>query len=219
MLAPLKNATYRRLFSAQVIALLGTGLTTVALALLAYELAGDQAGTVLGTALALKMVAYVTIAPIVGGLSTTLPRKRLLVTLDLIRAGFVLCLPFVSEIWQIYLIIFLMQSCSAGFTPMFQATIPDIISDEKTYTEALSLSRLAYDLESLVSPMLAAVALLFLNFDALFASNSAAFLISAALVYTATFPKQLQANDARIRSVWEKVSFGTLYPVSTSWTV
>lgn len=209
MLEPLKNATYRHLFSAQVIALLGTGLTTVALALLAYDLAGDKAGTVLGTALALKMVAYVTIAPVVGGLATALPRKRLLVTLDLIRAGFVLCLPFVSEIWQIYLIIFLMQSCSAGFTPMFQATIPDIIPDEKTYTEALSLSRLAYDLESLVSPMVAAVALIFLSFNSLFASNAVAFMISAALVFTATFPKQERSIDARLGSVWEKISFGT----------
>ncbi len=209
MLEPLKNLTYRHLFTAQVIALLGTGLTTVALALLAYDLAGDKAGTVLGTALALKMMAYVTIAPIVGGLAATLPRKRLLVTLDIARAGFVLCLPFVSEIWQIYLIIFLMQSCSAGFTPMFQATIPDIIPDEKTYTKALSLSRLAYDLESLVSPMLAAAALLFLSFDALFASNSVAFLISAALVITAALPKRERDKDAKVISVWEKISFGT----------
>src|SRR5665648_218625 len=163
MLAPLKNSVYRHLFAAQIISLLGTGLTTVALALLTYDLAGDKAGIVLGTALAIKMVAYVSIAPIVGGLATSLSRKKVLVALDIIRAGFVLCLPFVEEIWQIYLIIFLMQSCSAGFTPMFQATILDIIPDEKTYTKALSLSRLAYDLESLVSPMLAAVALMFMS--------------------------------------------------------
>jgi MFS family permease len=209
MLEPLKNSTYRHLFTAQVIALLGTGLTTVALALLAYDLAGDQAGTVLGTALALKMLAYVTIAPIVSGLAAALPRKRVLVTLDIARAGFVLCLPFVSEIWQIYLIIFLIQSCSAGFTPMFQATIPDIISDEKTYTKALSLSRLAYDLESLVSPALAAAALVFMSFNALFAFNSVAFLISAILVVTAVLPKKEKNQDAKIISVWEKVSFGT----------
>jgi len=215
MLEPLKNSAYRHLFSAQIIALLGTGLTTVALALLTYDLAGDKAGTVLGTALALKMIAYVTIAPIVGGLAAALPRKRVLVTLDLIRAGFVLCLPFVSEVWQIYLIIFLMQSCSAGFTPMFQATIPDIIPDEKTYTKALSLSRLAYDLESLVSPMLAALALLFLSFDALFASNAVAFLISAVLVVTATLPKKKKVTEARIISVWEKISFGTRAYLST----
>ena len=46
---------FRHLFSAQIIALFGTGLATVALGLLAYELAGADAGAVLGTALAIKM--------------------------------------------------------------------------------------------------------------------------------------------------------------------
>ena len=52
---------FRTLFGAQIIALIGTGLTTIALALLAFELAGNQAGIVLGTALAIKMIAYVFI--------------------------------------------------------------------------------------------------------------------------------------------------------------
>ncbi|NEE20025.1 MFS transporter, partial [Streptomyces sp. SID7499] len=50
------NRDYRRLFGAQIIALFGTGLATVALGLLAYELAGPSAGAVLGTALTIKMV-------------------------------------------------------------------------------------------------------------------------------------------------------------------
>jgi len=69
MLDVLANRTYRHLFAAQVIALAGTGLLTVALGLLAYELAGADAGVVLGTALAIKMVAYVGVAPIVGALA------------------------------------------------------------------------------------------------------------------------------------------------------
>ncbi|WP_040840831.1 hypothetical protein [Nocardia brevicatena] len=46
---------YLRLFTAQVSALFGTGPTTVALGLLAYELAGADAAAVLGTALILEM--------------------------------------------------------------------------------------------------------------------------------------------------------------------
>ena len=57
MLAVLKNSTYRHLFTAQIIALAGTGLLTVALGLLAFQLAGERAGAVLGTALAIKMIA------------------------------------------------------------------------------------------------------------------------------------------------------------------
>ena len=48
MVDVLKNRTYRHLFAAQVIALTGTGLLTVALGLLAFELAGERAGAVLG---------------------------------------------------------------------------------------------------------------------------------------------------------------------------
>ena len=50
MLQVLSLRRYRHLFLAQVTALIGTGLTTVALALLAHDLAAGQAGIVLGTA-------------------------------------------------------------------------------------------------------------------------------------------------------------------------
>lgn len=43
MLDILSHRTYRHLFAAQVIALIGTGLATVALGLLAFDLAGDNA--------------------------------------------------------------------------------------------------------------------------------------------------------------------------------
>src|SRR6056297_4284762 len=101
MLSVLRHPVYARLFAAQVVALLGTGLLTVALALLAYDLAGERAGAVLGTALALKMVAYVGLAPVFGGMAHRLPRRALLVGLDLARAALIACLPFVTEIWHI----------------------------------------------------------------------------------------------------------------------
>ena len=205
-MSPLANFTYRRLFSAQVVALLGTGLSTVALTLLAYDLAGGHAGAVLGTALALKMVAYVGISPVIGAFANRLPRRRLLIGFDVTRAAFVACLPFVSELWQIYLLIFLLNACSAGFTPTFQATIPDVLPQERQYTRALSLSRLAYDLEILLSPSLAAVALLLVNYDALFAANAVAFLLSAMLVYSVTLPTP--KPQGRLHGVWHNLTFG-----------
>jgi MFS family permease len=88
-LNPLANRVYRKLYGAQLVALAGTGLSTVALALLAYDLSGARAGAVLGTALALNMVAYVTLAPAFGALAQRLPRRSLLVGLDLVRAALV----------------------------------------------------------------------------------------------------------------------------------
>ncbi|MDA7948156.1 MAG: MFS transporter [Hyphomicrobiaceae bacterium] len=206
MLSPLKDPIYARLFAAQVIALLGTGLTTVALALLAFELAGDEAGQVLGIALAIKMIAYVTLSPVAGSFAHLVPRRAMLVGLDVARAGCVAVLPFVSEIWEIYALIFVMQACSAGFTPTFQATIPDVLTDEEEYTKALSLSRLAYDLEHLLSPSLAAAALLVVSFHALFAANAVAFLISAALVLSVLLPAPKPATE--VGGAMAKLTFG-----------
>lgn len=207
MLTVLGNRTYRHLFLAQVIALVGTGLATVALGLLAYEIAGANAGAVLGTALAIKMLAYIGIAPVVGAYADRLPRKGLLVAMDLARAGVALVLPFVDAVWQIYLLIFLLQSASATFTPTFQATIPEILPDEDEYTKALSLSRLAYDLESLLSPMLAALLLTVISFHWLFAGTSVGFVVSALFVLTSALPHRQSAARA-IESVWRKTTRG-----------
>jgi H+ antiporter protein len=188
MLSVLKNRTYRHLLSAQIIALVGTGLATVALGLLAYDIAGGNAGAVLGTALAIKMVAYIGVAPIVGAFADRLPRRAFLVGMDMIRATVALALPFVDQIWQVYVLIFALQSASAAFTPTFQATIPDVLPDEAEYTRALSLSRLAYDMESLLSPILAAALLSIISFHWLFAGTSVGFIISALFVVSVSLP-------------------------------
>lgn len=213
MLSVLANRTYRHLFLAQIIALLGTGLLTVALGLLAFKLAGDKAGTVLGTALAIKMIAYVTVAPIVGAFAAQLPRRAFLVAMDLVRAAIALLLPFVTEIWQIYILVFLLQSASAAFTPTFQATIPDVLTDEADYTKGLSLSRLAYDLESLVSPMLAAALLTLISFHWLFSGTVVGFLVSAALVLSVTLP--ISPATARTGGIYDKTTRGVRIYLAT----
>lgn len=205
MLSVLANRDYRRLFLAQCIALIGTGLTTVALGLLAFDLAGKDAGAVLGTALAIKMIAYVVVAPIAGAFAEVIRRKPMLIALDLVRAGVALSLPFVTEIWQIFVLIFVLQSSSAAFTPAFQATIPDILPDEKDYTNALSLSRLAYDLENLASPTIAALLLTVVAYDSLFFGTVVGFAASALFVWSALVPDR---REAIRRSIWDRTTRG-----------
>lgn len=65
MLESLAERTYRHLFLAQVVALLGTGMATVAL----------------GIIFTIKMVAYVGIAPIAGAFADRVNRRALLVGL------------------------------------------------------------------------------------------------------------------------------------------
>ncbi|GAA2998396.1 MFS transporter [Actinokineospora diospyrosa] len=184
----LADRTYRRLFAAQVVALFGTGLTTVALGLLAYDLAGVGAGAVLGGILAVKMVANVVIAPVATALADRLPRRTLLVGLDLVRCAVVLALPWVDQVWQVVVLVTVSQVAAAAFTPTLQAVIPLILTAERDYTRALTLSRLAYDLEGVLSPVLAAALLTVVSFSGLFVGTALGFLASAALVVTLTLP-------------------------------
>ena len=204
--SPLAIPGFRRLFAAQVIALVGTGLSTIALTLLAYDLVGGNAAAVVGTAMAIKMVAYVFFSPIVGGLAHRFPRKSFLIIMDLIRAGIVLAMPFVTEVWQIYLLIFLLNLFSAGFKPVFSATIPVVVPDERQFTRALAMSRLAYDLENLLSPLFAGLALLVVTYTGLFLTNSVAFLISAALILFTRLPASKPTD--RLGGVGRQISFG-----------
>jgi MFS family permease len=186
----LRHPVFRRLYTAQVTALAGTGLLTVALGLLAFELAGGAAGTVLGTALAIKMIAYVVAAPVMSGLTARLPVKAVLIGADIVRALAAAALPWVHQVWQIYLLVFMLQVASATFTPAFQSVIADVLTDEADYTRGLALSRLAYDLESLLSPLLAAALLTLISYHGLFVGTAATFLVSLALVVGTAIPRR-----------------------------
>ena len=90
-----------------------------------------------------------------------------------------------DQVWQVYGLTFFLQAASAGFTPAFQAVIPDVLNDEDQYTNALSLLRLAEDMEELASPIIAALLLTAVSFPVLFAGTVMGFVASALLVLIA----------------------------------
>ncbi len=212
MLAILARPVFARLFAAQVIALVGSGLLTVALGLLAWDLSGARAGVVLGLVFTVKMVAYVGLAPVMAALTARLPRRAVLVSADVVRAAVALCLPFVDAVWQVYVLIFVLQAASATFTPAFQAVIPDVLTDEADYTRALSLSRLAYDLESLVSPAIAGALLLVAGYQTLFFGTVAGFAASALLILGTPLPPRAGGRDRPFR---ERLTRGIRIYVAT----
>jgi MFS family permease len=182
------KGSYYRLFLAYVMALLATGAATVALALFAYDLAGEEAGAVLGTALSLKALAYVAGAPVAAALTAHLRRKPLLIGLDLVRAGSLLLLPFVTAAWQVFVIVFLFSLASAVFTQVYQTVVPYLLANREDYTKSLARSRIAQELESSISPLLAAALLLLTSAGGVFLMAAAAFLVSAWLIQRAQLP-------------------------------
>jgi MFS family permease len=185
------KASYYRLYFAYVVALFATGVATVALALFAFDLAGDESGAVMGTALSLKMAAYIGAAPLAAALTRQLPRKPLLIGLDLIRAASLLLLPFVTAVWQILVLVFVFSLASAVFTLVYQTVVPYLLANHDDYTRSLARSRIASELENSVSPLIAALLLLAMTAGGVFLTATGAFLVSAWLVQRADLPRSL----------------------------
>jgi MFS family permease len=192
------KASYYRLFVAYILALLATGVATVALALLAFDLEGDDSGTILGTALSLKSLAYIVAAPVVGVVIRHLPRKPLLIALDVLRAGSLLVLPFVTETWQVLALVFVFSLASAVFTLVYQTVVPYLLANRTDYTQSLARSRIATELESSISPLLAAGLLLVLAPTGVFATAAVAFLLSAWLIARMRTPPPSRKKSDRL---------------------
>ncbi|WP_199458639.1 MFS transporter [Vibrio owensii] len=210
------NRDYVRLFVAQVTSLLGSGLSSVCLALLAYELADSDASVVLSIAFALKMIAYIVLAPIFAVLSQRWSKKKALIILDLIRAMLFVALPFANQVWHVYVLMFAINACSAAFTPLYQATLPSVLPVREHYTKALSFSRIAYDLEQIVSPVLSAILLTILSFRQLFWIDAMTFVLSAILILVSFIPsveKEIRKVETlKLRSLYNGLSAYLAHP-------
>ena len=112
------------------------------------------------------------------------------------------------NMYKVVNVTFANNQLTYAFTPTFQATIPDILPDERDYTRALSLSRLAYDMESLTSPILAAGLLTVINFHWLFSGTAIGFLCSALLVVTTVLPRAAK-SEPRSGGIYAKTTRGT----------
>lgn len=176
------NRNFRLLFTAQVISLTGSGVTTVALALFAHQMVGGpSSAAVIGTALMLRILAFLIFSQPAGVLADRVDRKRLLIASDLIRFALLGAFPFVQEIWQIYVLIFLINAATSFFTPTYDATVPEVVGQDRI-VKALSISRLTSDMEAIFSPMLAALLISLMELKWLFWFDAFTYLVSAVMV-------------------------------------
>lgn len=199
MIGVLRNGRFAALFASQVSSLVATGLLTVALALVAVRLDPASATVIIGTALTIRIAVYVVVSPLASALLAGRSSRAVLVSADLVRLTVATALVFSTAPWQLYVGIVLLQTASAVFTPTYQAVIPRVLPDERDYTVAQSLSRLAYDLESLLSPPLAALLVLVLPPQALFGIVALGFLGSALAVLLARVHEQVGSTAEPIR--------------------
>jgi NRE family putative nickel resistance protein-like MFS transporter len=205
-----RNRDFRLLFGAQIISLLGSGVTTVGLALFAYQLTGGLSATaVIGNALTLRILAFLLFSQPAGVIADRVSRKKILIAADLIRFALLALFPFITRVWQIYALIFTINAVTAFFTPTFESSIPEVVGDEQ-YVKALSLSRVATDVEAVAAPALAGLLVALFGLRWVFWFDAFTYLVSASLVALVAMP-HLKRSLPRIsvRSFLTDLTTGT----------
>ena len=115
-------------FSAQIISLLGSGVTTICLALYLHQLVGGaSAAAAIGNALMLRILAFLLFSQLAGVMADRVNRKKILIAADITRFGLLALFPFTESVWQIYALIFAINAATAFFTPTFEAALPEVV--------------------------------------------------------------------------------------------
>jgi MFS transporter, NRE family, putaive nickel resistance protein len=205
-----RNRDFRLLFGAQVISLMGSGVTTVGLALFAYQFTGGASATaVIGNALTLRILAFLLFSQPAGVIADRASRKRILIAADILRFGLLALFPFITAVWQVYALIFAINAVTAFFTPTFEASIPEVVGDEQ-YVKALSLSRVAVDVEAVAAPAVAGILVALLGIRWVFWFDAFTYLVSALLVALATIPHISKTYaPLSLRSFLSEITTGT----------
>jgi MFS transporter, NRE family, putaive nickel resistance protein len=177
-----RNIPFVRLYCAQIVSLVGSGLSSVALGLLAHQLVGASASAVLGITLTIRIVMIVLCAPWAGHIADRLGERTTMILCDLSRAVVVIGFFFVETVWHIYLLAVLLNLGAALFTPVFKAVVPSVTTAEQ-YPKALALSSVAYDTANILGPSLAGLTIALVGFRGNFLIDALTFLTSASLIF------------------------------------
>ena len=207
----LRNKLFAKLYLAQTISLLGDALTWVGLALISYQFGKERSAIILASALTLRVVAFIIFSPFAGVLADRIDRKKILYITHFMRMGIVACLPFVTEEWQIYVLVFLLNVFNAFFTPTYRSVIPTIV-EKSIYRQAIGLSTATYQLLGVLGPGLAGILAIWLGAREIFFVDAVSFILAGILILT--LPGHLikkskdTSSDTKPLSTWQDVAKG-----------
>jgi MFS family permease len=177
----LRRPAFRNLWLASSTSALGDGIVLVALALFVTDLTGDP--TDVGIVLGAQLVPLVAFLLIGGVWADRLPRARVMLTTDVVRAVLhallaVLIFTETVEIWHLVAIEVLFGTAEAFFRPAYTGLVPRTVPAEELQ-EAQALATFSFNFAELTGPALATALVLGIGAGWAFALDAATFVISA----------------------------------------
>lgn len=196
------SASFFRLWLAQVVSAIGDWLGFVAIVAVATRISGS-AGAI-SLVMSARLVPGFFLAPVAGVLVDRLDRKKIMVTCDLVRAGVLFTIPFVTEIWQLVVASLVLEVATLMWSPAKEASVPNLVpASHLTTVNSLSLVAAygTFPIATLLFALLAKVADRLGEFDALailrinqesiaLYVDVATFALSAFLISTLVLPQR-----------------------------
>jgi MFS family permease len=180
----LRHRDFRLLFLGQAASMIGDRVVVVAIALFVTQTTGSP--TDLGLVLAGQTLPLVALLLIGGVWADRLPRHRIMVATDLVRAGLhtllaILIFAGPVPIWQLVVIEAAFGAAQAFFQPAYTGLIPQTVP-EGLIQDAKALTEMTANLAFLLGPAIATLLVLGLGAGDAFALDAATFAVSALLV-------------------------------------
>lgn len=143
----------------QLISKLGDALFTFAIPWISYEL--THSVIVMGSMYAVSVLPIVLFGPIIGVYIDRWDRRKLMMFADVTRGILVAFIPLMEmmgllELWQLYVVSFLLAGLSLLFDVSVVAIIPDIIGN-KNLTKANASYQLINQVGDLIGPLFAGI--------------------------------------------------------------
>ena len=191
-----RNSRFVRLYTAHAASLVGSGIGTAAIALLADDLRPGSGPQVLGIVLTIRIAIVVFLSPLAGQLADRIGGRMQMVLADLLRMAVMIGMFFVSVEWQLYVLAFFLHLGSAFFTPIYKSVIPGVVG-ERLYPRAVAYGTLAYNLSDILGMTAGALLIWMAGFKWCFAIDAATFLLSGLLITGVCLPSDQREKRGR----------------------
>src|SRR4051812_36568487 len=171
----------RRLLLAHAQSALGTGAGAVALLVVTFE--RFHSALAVSVMLLCGLLPAMALGALVGALADRWPRRRLLVTADVLRAGALAGLALVDSFPAMIGFALAAGLGQALFNPTVMATLPDLVS-ERRLPAATGLYGALQEFGNAAGPVIAAAAFLVIGTRGVLLGDAATFALSAAVIAT-----------------------------------
>lgn len=210
MFSLLKKSSLRRLVFAHFQSELGSGAAYVALVLVAYQRL--HSGWAIALVLLAEFLPGIALGAPFGALADRLPRRRLLIGADLLRAGAFLGLAVIPSFGATVGLALLAGIGSTLFRPAMNAALPGMVSEEQR-SPLTALTGIGFSIGMTAGPALTALVLLFGPPTLVLVANAVTFVVSAALLSSLRFDSHdrsahASAPDEERASLWSSTLDG-----------